>query len=167
MILAPALCLDLDGTCRITVSGEAFAKHDEDYQLNKNIEQIIWSYRDKGYTILGFTNQGGVAHGFKTQQQADKELEFFQALFERNPFHYIYSAFCDSKGTVEPYNHRSLLRKPAYGMLALAEVDLFKQGYITDWDNSLFVGDRPEDEETAASAGIEFCHINQFFSNHN
>lgn len=68
------------------------------------------------------------------------------------------------KGKVEPFNHRSLGRKPDIGLLFEMESDSYTAGYIVDWDNSLFVGDRPEDEECAERAGISFRHIDHFLT---
>lgn len=160
----PALCLDMDGTVRVTQSGETFPVNINDQKLNIGIEDKIKQYVDDGYIVLGFTNQGGVAHGFKTQEKADVENKITMALFEENPFCYIYTSFCDENGSVAPYNRRSLLRKPNIGMLAIAENDLWVQGVLIDWDNSLFVGDRPEDEATAKNAGIKFLHISEFLN---
>lgn len=67
------------------------------------------------------------------------------------------------KGKIEPYKHRSLLRKPDIGMLVLCEVEALKKGIIIDWPNSIFVGDRPEDEECAQRAAIQFIHADVFF----
>jgi D-glycero-D-manno-heptose 1,7-bisphosphate phosphatase len=158
----PALCLDLDGTVRYSKNGE-FINRPEDIDLFDGVEEKIWQYRDDGYLIFGITNQGGVAFGYKTPAGCEAEIEATCNLFERNPFHIIKSSYHHPKGTVEPYNYRSLLRKPDIGMLALCEVDAWQAGYVVDWDRSLFVGDRPEDQECAEWAGIEFRWAGEFF----
>lgn len=158
----PALCLDLDGTVRYSKSGE-FINRPEDVALFDDVEEKLWQYRNEGYLIFGITNQGGVAYGFKSPQNNDAEIEATCNLFKRNPFHVIKSCLHHPKGTQEPYNHRSLLRKPDIGMLVLCEVDAWEEDYIVNWDKSLFVGDRPEDEECARRAGIEFVWAWDFF----
>jgi D-glycero-D-manno-heptose 1,7-bisphosphate phosphatase len=159
----PALCLDLDGTVRYSKNGE-FINKPEDVALFDGVEDEIWEYRDKGYLIFGITNQGGVAYGYKTPKDNSAELDAMIALFERgNPFHLIKACFHHESGTIKPYNHRSLLRKPDIGMLVLCEFEAFEAGYIVDWNNSLFVGDRLEDELCAKNAGIEFQWTNDFF----
>lgn len=160
--LKPALCLDLDGTIRYSKNGE-FINSPKDVALFSGVEEKIWEYRDKGYLIFGITNQGGVAYGYKSHADHWAELEATLNLFERNPFHLIKSCYHHPDGTVEPYNHRSLLRKPDIGMLAICEAQMWDEGYIVDWNNSLFVGDRPEDEQCAKNAGIAFKHANDFF----
>lgn len=161
--LMPALCLDFDGTIRKTISGEPFIKNSKDIQLiHPNIERIIWMYRQYGYIILGISNQGGVAHGFKLPMEIENEMEATFKLFKSNPFHIVKFCYHDAKGKVEPYNHRSLLRKPDIGMLAIMEMEAYNKGMIIDWDNSLFVGDRSEDEQCAKNAGVKFRHIDSF-----
>ena len=113
--------------------------------------------------IFGISNQGGVAYGFKSELTADAEIAATIDAFKRNPFHIIKQCFHHPEGKVEPYKHRSLLRKPDYGMLALCEFEAFEDGYIVDWDNSIFVGDRPEDRHTAENAGIKFQDAAEFF----
>lgn len=152
----PALCLDLDGTVRYSKSGE-FIYGPDDIALFGGIGDRIRAYIDEGFLIIGVSNQGGVAHGFKTVEQVDSEMDATEALFDPPVFDVIYYSTDDDRGTVEPYCHRSLLRKPGYGMLVKAELDFYSDDAITiDWNNSLFVGDRGEDRQCAESAGIAF-----------
>ena len=159
-----ALCLDFDGTIRRSASGATFIRNVEDIELMPGIEKLIWAYRNMGYLILGISNQAGVAHGFKLPLEIDWEMIGTLNLFEQNPFHFVKFCYHDGAGKIEPYCHRSLLRKPSTGMLALMEDDAFDAGFVVDWDNSLFVGDRPEDEECAKNAGIPFKHIDEFLT---
>ena len=162
--LVPALCLDFDGTIRRSKSGKVFINDPNDIELMPNIEKLIWKYRGMGYLIFGISNQAGVAHGFKFSAQIEEEMNATLKLFNQNPFHIVKWCYHDGKGSIEPYNHRSLLRKPDIGMLALMEHEAWNTGYIVDWDNSLFVGDRPEDEQCAKNAGIAFRHIDNFLN---
>ena len=162
MKFLPALCLDFDGTIRRTKSGKSFIKNASDIELMPGIESKIWSYRDMGFLIVGVSNQGGVAYGHKLPPEIEYECEVTLGLFERNPFHMVKICYHMEGGSVEPFNHRSLLRKPDIGMLAIAEYDAFNAGYMIDWNNSLFVGDRPDDENCARNAGIAYRDIKQF-----
>lgn len=164
MELKPALCLDLDGTVRRSKSGDSFIKNFSDIELMPGIEKLIWLYRNMGYVIVGISNQGGVAHAYKTQWEIEHELEITLSLFENNPFHIVKMCYHMEDGKIEPYCHRSLLRKPDIGMLAIAEFDAYNNGVIIDWNNSLFVGDRSEDEQCAANARIKFEHIDSFLA---
>ena len=161
--LNPALCLDFDGTIRTSRRGK-FIDQVDDIVLFPDVEPLLWEYRSKGFVILGITNQGGVAFGYKTLQQNQDEIDATLALFERNPFDAVQVSVLHPEGSVSPFNHRSLLRKPAMGMLAVCEADLFRKGIIIDWDQSIFVGDRPEDEECARRAQVAFTHADVFFN---
>jgi D-glycero-D-manno-heptose 1,7-bisphosphate phosphatase len=159
----PALCLDLDGTIRKSKTGD-FIKDENDIELIEGVERIIWKYRQHGFLVIGISNQGGVAYGYKRPSHIEKELDATLKLFAENPFHIVKMCYHMEDGKIEPFNHRSLLRKPDIGMLALAEFEAWNSGYMIDWDNSLFVGDRPEDEYCAANAKIKFQHINDFLT---
>lgn len=160
----PALCLDFDGTIRRSKSGQTFIKNFQDIELLPNIEKLIWRYRNLGYIILGISNQAGVAHGFKLPMEIENEMDTTLKLFIQNPFHIVKFCYHDGKGKIAPYNNRSLLRKPDIGMLAVMEVEAYNNGFVIDWDNSLFIGDRPEDEQCAMNAGIKFRHIDSFLN---
>jgi D-glycero-D-manno-heptose 1,7-bisphosphate phosphatase len=158
----PAVVLDLDGTVRYSKNGE-FINSPEDVALFPDVEEKLWEFRNTGYLIFGVSNQGGVAFGYKTHKSVWKELVVTCGLFQESPFHFLCASECHEDGTVEPFCHRSFLRKPEIGMLAAAEADAWSYGYIVDWDRSFFVGDRPEDEECAQRAGIAFVHADVFF----
>jgi len=162
--VVPALCLDFDGTVRRSKSGQTFIKNFQDIEIIPNVERLIWKYREMGYLILGISNQAGVAHGFKLPIEIELEMDTTLNLFKKNPFHLAKFCYHDGKGKIEPYCHRSLLRKPDIGMLAIMEMEAYNEGYVIDWDKSLFVGDRPEDEQCAKNAGISFRHINSFLN---
>lgn len=164
MKVVPALCLDFDGTIRRSASGKTFIENSRDIELMPGIENLIWRYRNMGWLVLGISNQAGVAHGFKLPMEVELEMDVTLKQFKNNPFHIVKFCYHDGKGKIEPYNHRSLLRKPDIGMLAIMENEAFNNGYVIDWDNSLFVGDRPEDEECAKRAGIKFRHIDSFLN---
>lgn len=160
--VVPALCLDFDGTIRRSASGKTFIENSRDIELMPGIERLIWRYRNMGWLILGISNQAGVAHGFKLPMEVELEMDVTLKQFVNNPFHIVKFCYHDGKGRIAPYNKRSLLRKPDIGMLAVMETEAFNQGFVIDWDNSLFVGDRPEDEECAKRAGIPFRYIDSF-----
>lgn len=170
MNLTKILCLDLDGTVRRSKSGKTFIEGPDDIELIPGIYERIWKYNDEGWLIIYFTNQGGIAHGFKTEEQVRDEINATLELLEREDANQGKYAPCwehflcpyQDGGKVEKYSFRSLARKPDYGMLMLAEAHLVEEGFFPDWDNSLFVGDRPEDEECAKRAGIPFMHIDEF-----
>ena len=164
MELKPALCLDLDGTIQHSNSGAKFITGPADVALYPDVEAKLWEYRNEGYLIAGITNQGGVAYGFKTAQGFQDELDALMTQFDSNPFHCVCRCYSHENGTVEPYNHRSLLRKPGIGMLAVIEAEAVIRGYTIDWDNSILVGDMEDDRQCAENAGIAFQWAWNFFN---
>ncbi|MCL4296304.1 MAG: HAD-IIIA family hydrolase [Anaerolineae bacterium] len=162
--VAPVLCLDLDGTVRTSRGGHKFIEGADNVLLYPDVEKVLWKFRDDGFVVVGITNQGGVAWGYKTPGQVEAEHRVMLDQFAQNPFHMLFSCYHDPRGDHFPYNYRSLCRKPDIGMLALVEHRLWEINYIADWDNSLFVGDRAEDEQCAKRAGVVFIHAHHFFS---
>lgn len=163
MQIRPALFLDLDGTVRYSKNGK-FINKPENVVLFDDVEEAIWSYKNQGYLVIGISNQGGVAFGHKSMSTVREEIQSMLDQFDQNPFDHIYVSPFHEDGHVEPYNRRSLLRKPSAGMLAIAENDFTTTyGIYIDLDNSIMVGDRPEDEECANNASIDFVHTNEFF----
>ena len=163
LILKPALCLDFDGTIRHSKTGK-FINHPDDIILFPDVEEKIWDYRNNGYLIFGFTNQGGVAFGYKTVDDVKKENQRTIDLFSKDPFHIVQASFAHEKGRETNFKYRSLLRKPNYGMLVVCEVKAQELGFNVDWDNSVFVGDRDDDKFCAKNAGIEFISADDFFN---
>ncbi|MES2733604.1 MAG: HAD-IIIA family hydrolase [Bacteroidota bacterium] len=158
------LCLDFDGTIRRSKSGSQFIQNADDIELMPGIEKLINRYKSTGYLIFGISNQGGVAHGIKFPAEIEAEMDKTLSLFSKHPFDAIKWCLHMNSGKVFPYNYRSLFRKPDIGMLAEFEEESFRAGFVLDWDNSLFVGDRPEDAQCAQNAGIPFKHIDDFLT---
>lgn len=158
----PALCLDLDGTVRYSKSGK-FIQRIADIELYEGVEETLWEMRQEGWLIFGISNQGGVAHGFKTPEEIDRELTRTMEIFETSPFHSVKTCFHMDDGSVSPYKWRSLMRKPDIGMLALLEMEALEKGFMVDWNNSVLVGDREEDRQCAHNAGIRFSWAWDFF----
>lgn len=163
MRVQPALLLDFDGTIRRSKSGKKFIDSADDIALYPGVEAKLWQARRDGYLILGVSNQGGVAFMIRSQADINAEMDATLALFDKNPFHAVKWCLHHPRGKHPALGHRSLMRKPDIGMLVMHEFEMFNAGYIIDWDNSLFVGDRLEDEECAKRAGVLFEWAWDFF----
>jgi D-glycero-D-manno-heptose 1,7-bisphosphate phosphatase len=162
------LFLDLDGTVRQTKSGATFINDPHDQQIIEGVVEAIARYPN--YLLIGITNQGGVAAGKKSLEDAIEEQKYTMQLIPKLLAVYFcpdfegencYRIYCDK---VEHYRRSHLpnpnfptellyssFRKPGSGMLMLA-IDKFK--HIPD--ECLFVGDRTEDELAARAANIPF-----------
>jgi histidinol-phosphate phosphatase family protein len=156
----PAFIADLDGTIRYSQNGEHINGPD-DVALYDHVIDGLWRYRMDGYLIFGVTNQGGVAHGYKTPDDVQAELQRMEQLAAQQseqgwPFHQIKACYYMENGSVEEFGFRSLCRKPSYGQLAVLEDEARANGFIIDWDRSIMIGDRDEDQACAEAAGVEF-----------
>ncbi len=157
------LFLDLDGTVRMPKSGSKFIQNPDDQALIPGVASAIAKF--SSYEIIGITNQGGVAAGYKSLEDCIEEqvrtMELLPAIKEIN--------FCiDFAGKIAYRLGRSksliLLpegpnyRKPGPGLL-LAYLELFP-------DYAIMVGDREEDRQAAYAAGIDFMWSEIFLKNY-
>ncbi|HLO52519.1 MAG TPA: HAD-IIIA family hydrolase [Kamptonema sp.] len=154
---------DLDGTLRQPKSGAKFINKPEDQEPIPGTQEAVKYYHSKGFVCIGVTNQGGVAAGHKSLEDAIAEqlitLESFPELYSvifcpdyegkyayrchRNMYHCVAEKYPDLQGTY---------RKPGDGMIKLALIESETEEVEDCW----MVGDRPEDQQCAANAGINF-----------
>lgn len=161
------LILDMDGTVRIKKGGTpgdinaGFIQYPKDQEIIPGADKAIESFHKEGWLIVGASNQGGVAAGKKSLDSCFKEQRYTLQLVPQ--LHKIY--FCPDYegrqlGIVYRSHHRLAtpseyftdlpsFRKPEPGMLEYIKL-------THDSNKLLFVGDRPEDEQAAAKAGIDF-----------
>lgn len=159
---APVLVLDLDGTVRFSKNGP-FVNKAEDIGIYPDVMPKINAMMEEGFLPIFVTNQGGVAFGYTTVNDVQESVMKTIYLLA-GKVAMAFSAFGHVEGTVEPFRYRSLHRKPEIGMLAMAEAEMMKNNVFPDWDASVMVGDRPEDEECARRAGIRFQWAWEFFN---
>lgn len=169
--IRPVLFIDADWTIRKPLTdGETFIKDESDIQLIPGIKDKLTSYSND-YNIVIISNQGGIAHGFKTEATVEKEFDVTVALLNEGLETPImdrelvfYSPFEES-GKIPPLNNKSTTRKPNTGLATAAEIYLLSKHYtMIDWKKSVMVGDREEDAKFAKNLGIKFIHVNEFIA---
>ena len=162
------LILDKDGTLVRPVSGAKFVQSPEDQGLLPGVAEALARYRADGWVMAIASNQGGVAAGYKTLDSAIAEMRYclrllpqiYNAYFcpdlEGQKCWHVEKGFAQSldhkyrNGLGEPY--KGLYRKPNHGMIShIQMIETFPNPKET-----LFVGDRPEDECAAEAAGVRF-----------
>lgn len=155
---------DLDGTLREAASGKTFIGEPTDQKAIEGTQKALSYYQEKGFVMIGITNQGGVAAGHKSLESAIEEqritLQLFPELSEIFfcPNYGGESCWRVSRGNVplefnapQPEGYIDVsCRKPGYGMILVAA-----QG-LTDLSNCWMIGDRPEDQQCAAASGVKF-----------
>lgn len=162
--------IDKDGTLVEPASGDRFVQC-TDQQLLPGVAERIAELKAMGATIVIASNQGGVAAGHKSLADAVREMQYALKLMPEVEYAY----FCpDYAGEESYYIHQSevdaspamaawcvhttvigseligTFRKPEAGMLkaAMAVYPMLK--------DAVMIGDRPEDQQAAAAAGIPF-----------
>lgn len=156
------LFLDFDGTVRKTIADPTpnnpkdrrppFKK--EEVILIKGVKEELKKWDDKGWQIIGISNQSGVEKGLVTIEQVEKIAAYTMSLI--GIYFPFYFAPYKRKGTKEQLN----LRKPNIGMAKEA---------IKDWGEmdkkkSFMVGDYISDKKFADNLGIKYIDINDFLS---
>ena len=161
--MSKIIFFDLDGTLRETASGKTFINQPTDQKPIEGTQQALAYYQEKGFVMIGITNQGGVAAGHKSLESAIEEqritLELFPELSE------IF--FCPNWGEScyqlsrgnQPLEFSAPLagngtaiscRKPGHGMI------LTSARPLAELKDCWMIGDRPEDQKCAETAGVKF-----------
>lgn len=153
-IKVPVLAMDCDGTVRYSRRGPMVTSP-EDVNIYPDVVPKIKNKIKEGYFPVLMQNAASVAYGQLTPKVLEKIAVQTIYLLGADVGMY-FSAMAHPDGVVEQFKHRSLLRKPEIGMLAALEVELGKQNIYPLWDDSIVVGDKPEDKEMAERAGLHF-----------
>lgn len=156
-LAVPVLYLDLDGTVR---KGKdelgRFVNGPEDVEVFPEAAEMMRRWKAGGGRIAGVTNQGGIALGLvtiqrvlmahmETQRQLGGLLDIVQTCMHHPKAESLMMARC-------------WCRKPSAGAVVEAVHALGAKfpGEMFPPFMGLFVGDRPEDQECARSAGLDF-----------
>ncbi len=152
------IMFDVDGTLVITKSGATFRKSADDWQWLPGRAERLKSLKTQGVRLAVATNQGGVAFGYMQQSDILAELTRMskEAWISAGG---LYICYTHPAAKVEQYRAEDDRRKPGPGMLLEAMAD-----FEAEPEETLYVGDRPEDEEAARNAGVAFMWANEFFN---
>ena len=148
---------DCDGTLTTTKSGATFRKSAQDWQWMPGRLTKLAELKQAGIRMAIATNQGGVAFGYLQQSDILREL-MAMARIARIPLGGVYICYTHPHAKLEQYRAEDNRRKPGPGMLMEAMKD-----FGTSPEETLYVGDLPEDEEAAKNAGVGFCLAGGFF----
>ena len=174
-IMFKLLMLDLDGTIRQCKSNpNEFINSPEDQEIILVAEKAIKHYHEKEWKIVGISNQGGCSainpetgRPYKVLEDAIAESHYTLKLFPQILCIYICPDFEGKHCWLIGRKHDEVpvhttewgrefvgtFRKPQPGMLnAAIKMSGFKEQKSKYW----FIGDRPEDEEGAMRAGVNF-----------
>lgn len=153
----PLLCLDLDGTVREGKDDALgkFVNGPEDVRVFPAAVEMMRRWKNGGGRIIAVTNQGGIAMGYVSRE------DVFEAL---NETYRQCEGMFDLISVCTHHPDASLIedarcwcRKPRPGMIIDAVVQLSEvHGESYPPYMALMVGDRPEDQQCAEAAGVDF-----------
>lgn len=164
------LILDKDGTLTTPKSGAKFVQHPEDQALLPGVLGALEKYAAEGWAMAIASNQGGVAAGHKSLEQAIEEMQYCQELLPHTiGFRFYFCPDFEGKKVYAgdwrgfepaewPLEDQVNYRKPNGGMLELAMMETRESSKA----ETLFVGDLPEDEQAAANAGVRFMWADEW-----
>lgn len=158
---------DMDDTLISGYMGNADRDYDE-WMVLPGRKAALNRLLMRGDTICIVTNQGGVAFGHVTEEQADRKIEkvlrslgLFNPRWDGSPRPpQVYACYSDVRGRA-PWNSEedAARRKPSGAMIREAMSDYPQAAAL----GVLMVGDRPEDEAAAQDAGVPFQWAYVFF----
>jgi D-glycero-D-manno-heptose 1,7-bisphosphate phosphatase len=159
-ILAPRLYVfDKDGCLCKSVEGKNGSTHApnrlEDQEYFEDVALKCAELIAAGNTLAVASNQGGVAFGIFTADEAELLVKAATEYIGGKAYRVC---FYHPKGRVAPWNQEHRTRKPQPGML----IELMQSLNFSP-QNTIMVGDWTSDKEAAEAAGCEFRWAHEFF----
>jgi histidinol-phosphate phosphatase family protein len=152
-----ALFLDMDGTVRETEHlPHKYPTKVTEVQLihsKETMHAVLESYREKGYVLIGVSNQSGISRGILTQEKADAIFEQTRSLlgYSEKEFPIMYCPHPSSPPVC-------FCRKPQVGMAMEA---IMKLGL--DPRQCIMVGDYKTDESMAERLQMTYYDVKDFW----
>ena len=146
-----AVIVDYDGTLRDCINGnDKYPVSAEQIKIKPNCKKILQSYKDKGYLLLGCSNQSGIAKGELTY---DKAIELFNYTNNQLGLDIEYRFCPHQSAPISCY-----CRKPQVGIF----VEFMLKHKLSRKD-TIFVGDMTTDATFAKRSGIQYIDQSEFF----
>lgn len=146
-----AIIVDYDGTLRECINGnDKYPVTKEQIEVKANRTKVLQAYKDKGYILLGLSNQSGIAKGELSEQTAIELFDHTNKLLGID----IEYRFCSHQSApISCY-----CRKPMSGVFVE-----FMLKYKLDPKQCIMVGDMTTDETFAKRSGIQYVDQAEFF----
>lgn len=145
------LLLDVDGTLRVTKSGEFYPRDPDDIEVLAGRREVLQQWLDRGYQLFFVSNQSGVSSKKLTQEDAEA---CFQRTIELLDLPITEVMFCPHKA----FPIGCFCRKPLPGM----GVQLIEK-YQLDRNQLVMVGDMDSDQQFATAIGATYHDAEDFF----
>lgn len=146
-----ALIVDYDGTLRECIGGnEKFPVSKDQIEIKAGRTKVLKAYKDKGYILLGISNQSGVAKGELSEQTA---IELFEHTNKELGIDIEYRFCPHQSAPISCYCRKPM---PGIGVEFIMKHKLNRKECI-------FVGDMTTDETFAKRAGFQYIDQAEFF----
>ncbi|MFT3881928.1 MAG: aldo/keto reductase [Gemmatales bacterium] len=145
------LLLDVDGTIRITKSGEKYPRSADDVELLPGRKEVLKKWIKDGYQLFFISNQSGVSSGKVTTEQVEAAMARTIELLQLPVTEAIY---CPHKA----FPVLCFCRKPLPGL----GVYLMRKHRLAK-EHLTVVGDLGSDEQFAKAIGAKYVDVNEFF----
>lgn len=146
-----AVIVDYDGTLRECINGnDKYPVVKEQIEMKPNRKVVLQSYKNKGYLLLGLSNQSGIAKG---ELSHDKAVELFDYTNQQLGLDIEYEFCPHQSAPISCY-----CRKPGVGY----GVHFFLKHKLSRKD-TIFVGDMTTDKTFAARCGFQYVDQAEFF----
>lgn len=152
----PVLYLDIDDTVRKGKDTLGhFVNEAKDVEVFEEVPNLLTTYKEHGWRIVGVSNQGGIALGHMSSTTCMAAMTETQkqclGAFDK----ILWCPHHPDAADLELA--RCWCRKPKSGMLVAAATELAVQhSEMYPVHMSLMVGDRPEDKQVAENADLDF-----------
>lgn len=143
-----ALFLDRDGVINVEIN---YLSKIEDFIFIDGIFDLCKKYQDKGYLLFVVTNQSGIARGFYSESDFNLLTSWMIKEFLNKGIKIQKAYFCPHHSEI---SGECSCRKPKAGMLLEA-----KKEFDIDLENSILVGDKERDIESAITAGLKESYL--------
>ncbi len=143
-----ALFLDRDGVINVD---HGYVGEPEQFKFIEGVFDACLRFQQMGYQIHVVTNQSGIARGYYSEAQFQRLTGWMREQFAAHGVHIGGVYHCPHHPTqgVAPYVQACTCRKPAPGLLLRAIGE-----HHIDASRSIMVGDKADDMQAAASAGV-------------
>ncbi|MBU7583090.1 MAG: HAD hydrolase-like protein [Nostoc sp. TH1S01] len=164
-----AILFDIDGTLTGILTGETFKKNPYDVIVLPGVEAGLKYYFHQvpGWLMIGISNQGGIDKGHKSIEDTIVEMKntlellpWLSAIYFCPDLQGLNCWKVTNDSVVKMTNQsvkgknfskKNKYRKPGAGMIFQASLD-----FGIDLAQSYMIGDRPEDEQAALAARVQF-----------
>jgi len=152
------LLFDVDGTLGKPKSGGDFRETADDWEFFPGRVEACRKLVADGAIIITVSNQGGVCFPWSKFTEAEICAVLDDTARQIGAMASLVACSSTNPKALEKYRFDDPRRKPAPGMLLEA---MAMTGVSAE--ETLMVGDRPEDEQAAKSAGVAFQWAEDFF----